>query len=417
MRWNLTPADMATLVKIVRDLPNFGNDEDRKSALQHALGLTERAKTAVSLNLHGNPEPVATRIITHLASFGMLEDGNDVLELFLVKSVIPKIDTPDGEAIKVLIDRYRTIQAPPPESERAPKASPEFDPRPEDVKTAIRARLDALKESRALNENKEPVGVLRLVSGELACGEPGDGKTLSDHIATWLTTRREVRDLMSLARACGQLHQQGKQQEARQIGAVVNQALPLFLAQEILADAWDQLDNEGAVLIRTSLTKGTGAEILVAGLHHRPAEFTKGIREPVGAHHVPYESDPIGDPNWNVDSALRNLYVLAFHTEVKENDRKAFALEIKHSPEAIREELKAYYQALKDRNRVPCYCVVKLAATDTDRKNQARALKDLGIPDLLFIGLSSETGTRGFERYVITCLNTLFEYEEKGKPA
>ncbi len=299
--------------------------------------------------------------------------------------------------IQELIDRYRIIQNPSPEPAPQPQPSSKFDPRPEDVRTAIRAKLDTLKDSRALNENKETVGVLRLVSGELACGEPGTGKTLSDHIATWLTTRREVRDLMRLARACGQLHQQGKQQEARQIGEVVNQALPLFLAQKVLADAWDKLENEAAVLIPTSLTKGTTAEILVAGLHHRPAEFAKGIHEPIGTHKTPYEGDPIGDPEWSVDSARRDLFVSAFHPEVKENERKASALEIRLSTDGIREELKYYYQALKDKNRMPCYCVVKLAATDADRQNQTRDFKDLGIPDLLFIGLFVRVDEMGFE--------------------
>ena len=171
------------------------------------------------------------------------------------------------------------------------------------------------------------------------------------------------------------------------------------------------------MLIRTSLTKKTGAQILVAGLHHLPAKFVRAIHEPIGEQLVPYECDPIGDPNWGVDSALRDLFVLAFHADVKEDERKRFALEIKHSTDAIREELKSYYRALKDRERMPCYCVVKLAANEADRMNQAMHLKDLGIPDLLFIGLSSESRTIGFERYAITCLNTLFEYEEKGKPA
>src|SRR4051812_211339 len=83
MQWNLGASDTRKLVDIVKDLPGFGNDQDRKSILEYALGLSERAKAAVSLNLQGDPTQVATRVIAHLSRFGQLEDGKDVLELFL----------------------------------------------------------------------------------------------------------------------------------------------------------------------------------------------------------------------------------------------------------------------------------------------------------------------------------------------
>jgi hypothetical protein len=298
-----------------------------------------------------------------------------------------------------------------------PARRPDLRLRPGNVAKVIRAKLDEVKLCMLVDEYGNQVSALELVRDELNCGSPEHGTTFSEHIATFLTTRCVDSDLTSLVCACKRLYETQHKQEAGRIREILHLMLPLCLPQEVLAEAWDQLREQDTVLIRTSVRYKTGAAMVVYGLHGKPAKLKKVASELIGEQQLSFEPDPIGDPSWNVESALRELYVTSFHAEVRENERKTFAAELKPSTEEIREELRNHYRALKDREKVPCYCVVKLAPDKEDRVNRARLLNDLGIPDLLFIGLATEGGTIGFERYVMTCLNTLFEYDEKGKPA
>jgi hypothetical protein len=69
-----------------------------------ALGLSDRAKQAVNgLDLAGPPGDVAPRIILGLEQFGQLEDGEESLELFLIRSVVPRVDIGVGEEIHDII--------------------------------------------------------------------------------------------------------------------------------------------------------------------------------------------------------------------------------------------------------------------------------------------------------------------------
>jgi hypothetical protein len=413
MAWNLVASDTQKLVNIIKDLPSFGNDQDRKAILECALGYTPRAKEAVaSLNLHGAPDAVATRVISRLVAFGKLEDGKESLELFLSTSVVPKVDLHVGEEIREIINRCLTIILPPPSLQPLSSPPAAFDPRTEDVKKAIRTKFDKIKDCKVLDENENRVWILNLVSDELGCGTPQPGKDMSEHLAGFLTARCVDTDLMSLVRVFRQLCKQGKEPDAGRIVEIMDLMLPLCLPRKVLSEAWQQLQDHRAVLIQTSVTKKTGAEIVVAGIHHKPAKFKKCSPEPIGEQLVPYEREPIGDPNWNVESALRELYVATFHAEVKEEGGRAIEI----SPDQIRKVLRGHYRARKDGEKRPCYCVMKLAVNEADRKNQSMLLSELGIPDLLFIGLASGSETSEFESYVITCLNTRFESEEKGRP-
>ena len=61
----------------------------------------------------------------------------------------------------------------------SPTSENDFDPRTEDVAKAIRSKLDAIKDSKVLDENDQEVGLLHLVSQELGAGAPSSGKDLS----------------------------------------------------------------------------------------------------------------------------------------------------------------------------------------------------------------------------------------------
>jgi hypothetical protein len=192
---------------------------------------------------------------------------------------------------------------------------------------------------------------------------------------------------------------------AQPIREIVDLMLPLYLPQEILSEARHQLQDGKTVLIRTSLTKKTGAEILAAGLSNEPSNFKSAVPEPTGEQLVSYEEDPIGDPNRSEESTLRAIFLAAFH-----------ATEINQSPESIRKQLSAHFRVLKGVKKRQSYCAVKLAAHGVNQENQATRLSKLDIPDLLFIGLLPDSQTVGFERLVMTCLSLLFESDEKGKP-
>ena len=83
----------------------------------------------------------------------------------------------------------------------------------------------------------------------------------------------------------------------------------------------------------------------------------------------------------------------------------------------MRDDLRGHYLARRLEESIPCYCALELSATQEDGKNQLALLYKLGIPDLLFVALGPDSKTRELESFVITCLNTRFESEEKGKPA
>ncbi len=413
MPWNLSSDDMQNLVLIVMGVPGFGNVRYRKATLYTALGTSPRAKDIVeSLDLDGAPDAVVGYVVPVLAGSRQLEDGKDSLELFL-SSVTLKVPDEDGKKIDEIIKRSRNV--PPQPQVQPPQAPGDFDARIENVKRAIRTNLDKIKNCEILDENENKVWTLDLLATELECDAPQPGEDLREHLACFLTTRCIDTDLMSLVRVLTLLYKQGMGQDAERIGEMVDLMLPLCLPRKILSEAWRQIQDHGAVLIPTPVTKKTGAQILVAGLHHKPAKFKKSSPEPIGQQLVPLEMNPIGDPNWKVKSALRDLYIATFSAEVKEDACRS--VDIRLSPDQIKMELRGHYRARKDAEKIPCYCVVELAANEADRRNQAILLAELGIPQLLFIGLARDSETREFERYVITCLNTRFESEERGKPA
>ena len=189
MPWNLGPSDTGTLVDIVKDIAGFDTAGDRVALMSTALGLSQRARDAVSsLDFSGAREVFARRVISHLNSFGQIESGEQSLELFLTKLVVPKVDLPVGQEIHDIINRCKTVpKQPPPQPGSAPPG--DFDPRIEDVKKAIRTNLNKIKNCNVLDENENEVWILDLVSTELGCDCPQPGEDLSERIPAFLTAR------------------------------------------------------------------------------------------------------------------------------------------------------------------------------------------------------------------------------------
>ena len=69
------------------------------------------------------------------------------------------------------------------------------------------------------------------------------------------------------------------------------------------------------MLIQSSVARKAGAEILVAGLFRSRPDWSISSPEPTGEQLVGFEDVPIGDPDLNVESALRDLYVATFYAE------------------------------------------------------------------------------------------------------
>ena len=249
---------MQNLVLIVKGVPGFGTPDDRKAIIESALGLSQRARDAVgSLDLNGSSDAVAGRVISHLASFGKLESGEETLELFLIKSVATKVDLDVGEEISNIVSRSRVI---PPKPRWPPPPPGDFDPRIENVKRAIRTNLNKIKNCEILDENENEVWTLDLLATELECDAPQPGEDLREHLASFLTTRCIDTDLTSLVRVLKLLYKQGMAQDAERIGEIVDLMLPLCLPRKILSEAWRQIQDHGAVLIQTPVTKKTGAD-------------------------------------------------------------------------------------------------------------------------------------------------------------
>jgi Effector-associated domain 8 len=415
MPWNLGPDETSRLTDIVKGVTGFGTSDERKAIIQYALGLSQRARDAVSsLDLSGASDVVAQRVISYLDSFGQIESGEQSLELFLTRSVVPKVDLPVGQEIRDIINRCKTVpKQPPPQPGSTPPG--DFDPHIEDVKKAIRTNLNKIKNCNVLNENENEVWILDLVSTELECDRPQPGGDLSEQITDFLTARCAKEDLMSLVRVFKRLLGQRKEEQAQRVAEIVDRMLPLCLPPHILSEAWRQLKDHQAVVIQNVVAKKAGAELVVAGLYHKPAKFRKCSPEPAGEQLVPFEKVPIGNPERNMEPALHDLFLATYHADATEEQGKAIKTGL--TVKRMRDDLRGHYLAMRLKEKRPCYCAVELAATQEDGKNQLALLSELGIPDLLFVALAPDSKTREFESFVITCLNTRFESEERGKPA
>src|SRR5262245_6347946 len=106
MSINLSRDDLQRLVQIVKDLPTFAVERDRRPFLVTALGESPRAKTAATMiDLAGAPDVAAMRVITALSSFGQLEYGEQALGVFL-NAVVPYVDLDVGDEITAMFRRY-----------------------------------------------------------------------------------------------------------------------------------------------------------------------------------------------------------------------------------------------------------------------------------------------------------------------
>jgi hypothetical protein len=103
---NLSRDDLQRLVQVVKDLPTFGVERDRRRFLVTALGESPRAKTAATMiDVSGAPDVAAMKVITALSNFGQLEYGKQALGVFL-NAVVPYVDLDVGDEITAMFRRY-----------------------------------------------------------------------------------------------------------------------------------------------------------------------------------------------------------------------------------------------------------------------------------------------------------------------
>jgi S1-C subfamily serine protease len=102
----MSPADLQKLVQVVKNLPAFGTERDRRPFLVTALGESPRANTAATMiDLGGAPDVAAMKVITELSRFGQLEYGKPALGVFL-NAVVPYVDLDVGDEITAMFQRY-----------------------------------------------------------------------------------------------------------------------------------------------------------------------------------------------------------------------------------------------------------------------------------------------------------------------
>ena len=103
---DLTHDDLQRLVQIVKELPFFGMERDRRPFLVTALGESPRAKTAVGIiDLGGPPDVAAMKVIIGLSQFGQLEYGKQSLGVFL-NAALSYVDLNVGDEITAMFQRY-----------------------------------------------------------------------------------------------------------------------------------------------------------------------------------------------------------------------------------------------------------------------------------------------------------------------
>lgn len=106
MSMDLSRDDLQRLVQIVKELPMFGVERDRRPFLVTALGQSPRANTAAGMiDLGGAPDVAAMKVIIALSKFGQLEYGKQALGVFL-NAVAPYVDPDVGDEITAMFKRY-----------------------------------------------------------------------------------------------------------------------------------------------------------------------------------------------------------------------------------------------------------------------------------------------------------------------
>jgi hypothetical protein len=102
--------DLKQLVAIVKKLPGFDNERDRRRLLMLTLGGTPRADTILnSVDVSGAPMFVATGWITRLADLGQMEYGKEALGIFL-NAITPYVETPTISFIHAVLSKYSLVQ-------------------------------------------------------------------------------------------------------------------------------------------------------------------------------------------------------------------------------------------------------------------------------------------------------------------
>jgi Effector-associated domain 1 len=378
------------LAKIAPDYPNRAV----LNALRESLACTENESEA-RLRFREFLEILADQPL------------NEVVIRFIQE--IPGCPDPLPEPLRLTVDRERVAIA-----DVSPTSENDFDRHTAEVAKTIRSKLDTVKDTKVLDENDQEVWLLTLVSQELDAGGPSSGKDLSEYLATFLTERRDIEHIgLLVSRVFDLLRKRGKKAEAQIIENVVDLMLPLCIPRDILSEAWVQLKDHGAVLIRSSVARKAGAEILVAGLFKKSTRWATSSSEPTGEQLVGFEAVPIGDPDQSVDSALHDLFVATFYPTDK---RKPTSLNASLTAALMRADLSGHYRSSRIGPQRPCYCAVELAACEADRENQRQIISNLAIPDLLFIELKPDSKTRELESFVIHCLNTRLGSVAKGFP-
>src|SRR5208337_3268244 len=165
----------------------------------------------------------------------------------------------------------------------------------------------------------------------------------SEQIPDFLTARCAKEDLMSLVRVFNRLLCQRKEEQAQRVAEIVDRMLPLCLPPHILSEAWRQLQDHQAVVIQNVVARKAGAELVVAGLYHKPAKFRKRSPEPTGEQLVPFEKVPIGHPEKNVEPALRDLFLATSHADASEEQGRS--IENRLTFEQMRADLRGLYHA------------------------------------------------------------------------
>ena len=221
---------------------------------------------------------------------------------------IPGCPDPLPQSLRLGVDPKRSVIA-----DGSPTNANHFDPRTEDVAKVIRSKLDPLKDSKVLDENDQEVRLLSLVSEVLGAGVPSSDDDLSEHLADFLTEQRNDEHCgLLIWRVFDLLRRQGKKEQSQIIEEIVDRMLPLCLApahsQRGMAAAPGSPGGGDPELV----ARKAGAEILVAGLYHKPARFRKRLARAGRRAARSLRKVPIGDPERNVEPALRDLFLATF---------------------------------------------------------------------------------------------------------
>jgi pimeloyl-ACP methyl ester carboxylesterase len=284
---------------------------------------------------------------------------------------------------------------------------------------SIRDRLEVLLGDLARDEGTNS-RILYRIAESIGLEIPPEGETLlSKRIATTLCDSDDEHGIPRLMGLHDELCRRGSDQAADVIWECVGRIFPLYLSPGVLLKAWRQLDSPGFVLIRGTVAKEIGAEVVMAGIDGKGPSLVPHVLGPRGEFLIPFEWPAINSPSLD-EEVLAILKQLARQANVPfdEPAPQGESNDIKARLERLSEVLTGWLEWDKPRKGRTPYCALAMlgASSESDRRMRVLSRVRELVKPLMFIELDPDSQTLRRESAFFRTAVDRFEIQKTPKP-